>query len=188
MVDPAKDAARRATHGVSLIPGAAPLQDAIGDIVDERREDGEARVNAFGVVAGRLCARKDKMPGEVCRVIPVRRGGKPERRTSVALLWYESAMKREDALARLRRHEADLRRMGVKRLYLFGSTARGEARANSDVDLFYDYEKGTLGLLEVIGIEEAASAFLGCKADAMPRGGINRHVRPGAETEAVRVF
>lgn len=97
-------------------------------------------------------------------------------------------MTREEALARLRRHEADLRKLGVNSLFLFGSTARGEARASSDVDLFNDDEKGTLGLLELIGIEEAASGSLGCKADAMPRRGINRFVRSRAEAEAVRVF
>ena len=101
---------------------------------------------------------------------------------------YNAGMTPQDALTRLRRHAARLRRMGVRHLYLFGSTARGDARANSDVDLFFDYEKGTLGLLEVIAIEETAAAILGCRADTVPREGINRHIRPQAEREAIQVF
>jgi uncharacterized protein len=45
-------------------------------------------------------------------------------------------MGRDEAIRRLRRHEADLRRLGVEHLYLFGSTARGEAKDDSDIDLF----------------------------------------------------
>jgi predicted nucleotidyltransferase len=51
-------------------------------------------------------------------------------------------MKRDEAIKRLQQHEADLKRLGVERLYLFGSTARDEANDDSDVDLFFDYEKG----------------------------------------------
>ena len=54
-------------------------------------------------------------------------------------------MQREEAISRLRQHEADLKWLGVERLYMFGSTARGEANDDSDVDLFFDYEKGNLG-------------------------------------------
>jgi hypothetical protein len=36
-------------------------------------------------------------------------------------------MNRDEAITRLKQHEADLRKLGVERLYLFGSTARGEA-------------------------------------------------------------
>lgn len=97
-------------------------------------------------------------------------------------------MNREDALAKLRRHETNLKRMGVTSLYLFGSTARGEARPTSDVDLFFDYERGTLSLFDVMDIAEAASEILGCKADVMTRSSIDRYIRPSAETEAIRVF
>ena len=38
--------------------------------------------------------------------------------------------------------EAELRQLGVEHPYLFGSTARGEAREDSDVALFFDYERG----------------------------------------------
>jgi uncharacterized protein len=93
-----------------------------------------------------------------------------------------------EAIAKLREHEAELKSLGVEHLYLFGSTVRGDADAKSDVDLFFDYQKGTLGLLELIGIEEAASQLLGCKADVMPRDSLNHYIRPRVEADAVRVF
>ena len=44
-------------------------------------------------------------------------------------------MEREAAIARLESNQASLRALGLARLLLFGSTARGEASADSDVDL-----------------------------------------------------
>ena len=44
-------------------------------------------------------------------------------------------MERESAIARLERNKASLRALGLARLSLFGSTARGEASPESDVDL-----------------------------------------------------
>ena len=56
-------------------------------------------------------------------------------------------MKRATAIAALKAHEAELKRLGVQHLYLFGSTACGEAGEESDVDLFFDYERANLGYL-----------------------------------------
>jgi len=42
-------------------------------------------------------------------------------------------MLRDEALQRLKEHEAELRRLGVQSLYLFGSTARGEARCGASI-------------------------------------------------------
>jgi len=36
-------------------------------------------------------------------------------------------MQRDTAIATLKAHEAELKQLGVEHLYLFGSTARGEA-------------------------------------------------------------
>ncbi len=41
----------------------------------------------------------------------------------------------ERVIAALRVHEAELRRAGICRLSLFGSVARGDDEADSDVDL-----------------------------------------------------
>ena len=45
------------------------------------------------------------------------------------------------AIAKLHAHQAELKQLGVEHLYIFGSTARGESRDDSDVDLFFDYYK-----------------------------------------------
>jgi predicted nucleotidyltransferase len=73
-------------------------------------------------------------------------------------------------------------------LYLFGSTARGETRPNSDVDLFFDYEKGKFGLFALMGVKELASRILGRPADIMTRDSVQPVHRPRIEAEAVRVF
>ncbi|RSB43125.1 nucleotidyltransferase family protein [Brevundimonas sp. 357] len=51
-------------------------------------------------------------------------------------------MRRAIALTRLRHLEPTLRGQGVDHLYLFGSVARDEARATSDVDVAFDVRPG----------------------------------------------
>jgi hypothetical protein len=94
----------------------------------------------------------------------------------------------EDAIAILKRHETELRQLGVERLYLFGSTARGEAHEDSDVDLFFDYEKGKLGLLALMDVKEQASRILGRKADIMTRDSLHKVLRSRIEASALQVF
>jgi hypothetical protein len=48
---------------------------------------------------------------------------------------------------------------------MFGSTARDEAEDDSDVDLFFDHEKGKLGLFELMDVKERAASILGGKTD-----------------------
>jgi hypothetical protein len=67
-------------------------------------------------------------------------------------------MKRDEAISRLQQHESELKRLGVERLYMFRSTARGEAKDDSDVDLFFDYEKGKLGLFELMDVKVSSVA------------------------------
>ena len=97
-------------------------------------------------------------------------------------------MEREEAIERLRQHEAELKQLGVQHLYLFGSTARGDAQADSDVDLFFDYEKGKLGLFQLMDVKERTSSILGRKADIMTRDSLHRTLRRRIEAAAVPVF
>lgn len=97
-------------------------------------------------------------------------------------------MKRDEAISLLQAHEADLKQLGVQRLYLFGSTARGEAGDDSDVDLFFDHEKGKLGLFELLDVKERAASILGRKADVMTRDSLHPRLRKRIEASAVLVF
>ena len=97
-------------------------------------------------------------------------------------------MERDEAIARLKEHEVELKRLGVRHLYLFGSTARGDAREDSDVDLFFDYEQGKFGLYELMDVKDAAARILGRKTDVMTRDSIHRVLRARIEASAVPVF
>jgi len=51
-------------------------------------------------------------------------------------------MKLEQILRVLHSHAQELRRFGVRRLWLFGSYVRGEAREDSDLDVLVEFEEG----------------------------------------------
>jgi predicted nucleotidyltransferase len=97
-------------------------------------------------------------------------------------------MRREEVITKLKQHEADLKRLGVQHLYLFGSTVREEARADSDVDLFVDYERGRFNLFDLMDIRDLASNILGHKADVTTRDSLHKMLRPAIEASAMRIF
>jgi predicted nucleotidyltransferase len=97
-------------------------------------------------------------------------------------------MERDEAMRTLQQHEADLRRLGVEHLYMFGSTARGEANNDSDVDLFFDYQKGKLGVYELMDVKAYAASILGRKTDIKTRDSLHKTLREAIEATAVRVF
>ena len=73
-------------------------------------------------------------------------------------------MNRDEILAILRRHEQELRQLGVVRLSLFGSTARAENRADSDVDMAALFDPASeLSAIDIAGIELRISEILGGK-------------------------
>jgi len=97
-------------------------------------------------------------------------------------------MTREQTIRRLKEHEAELKRLGVEHLYLFGSVARGEARDDFDVDLFFDHPKGSLGLYDLIDVKEAAARILGRKTDIMTRRSLHPALKQRIEASALQVF
>jgi uncharacterized protein len=76
------------------------------------------------------------------------------------------------------------RRYGVRELRLFGSVARGEARADSDVDLMFDSES-PLGLLRRAEFREKLEAIVGRRVDLVRPEYLKWYIRPQAEADAV---
>ena len=73
--------------------------------------------------------------------------------------------------------------MGATSLYLFGSTARDEAAANSDLDLFLEYDP-----VDLVGIKLFLEETLGIEADVTTRDGLHPMLKDKIERSAVRVF
>jgi len=59
---------------------------------------------------------------------------------------------------------------------------------DSDVDLFFDYERGKLGLFELIDVKEQTSRILGSKADIMTHDSLHNALRSRSEAAALQVF
>jgi uncharacterized protein len=98
-------------------------------------------------------------------------------------------MERDKVIATLRAHEPELRAAGVVRLSLFGSTARDEARPDSDVDLLASFDEArNLSLLDMIGIENRLADLLGHPVDLIEEGTLRPRARQSASREAVRAF
>lgn len=71
-----------------------------------------------------------------------------------------------EVLAVLRAHEAELRARGVTRLSVFGSTARGEAGPDSDVDLAAVVDPAArIGIVEIDRLEEWCASLLTKEVD-----------------------
>lgn len=83
--DSEKDVANRSKHGVPLALGAVILENCIGEVQDERVDYGEARINAFGLVEGRLFVCTYTMRNETYRLISVRKASRQEQRTWLLL-------------------------------------------------------------------------------------------------------
>lgn len=96
-------------------------------------------------------------------------------------------MERDKVLAILSRHEQEIRGFGVKSLALFGSVARREERAVSDVDLLVEFDKA-VGLFGFIGVKEYLENLLGCKVDLVSRRAVIEELKEDIYREAVNVL
>ena len=95
-------------------------------------------------------------------------------------------MTRRETQALLAPHAEALQRFGVKSLALFGSVARDEARADSDVDFLVEFE-GPTTFDAFMGLKAFLEDLLRCRVDLVTRGSLKPRVRPMVEREAVRV-
>ena len=98
-------------------------------------------------------------------------------------------MKRDEVIATPRAHEPALRSAGIARLSRFGSMARNEARADSDIDLLAAFDEAhALSLLDIIGIENRLADLLGQPVDLIEEGTLRPRARRNVTREAVRAF
>ncbi|WP_298092341.1 nucleotidyltransferase domain-containing protein [uncultured Sphingomonas sp.] len=74
-------------------------------------------------------------------------------------------MTKAEALERLRVHRTDLHAMGIEHVAIFGSTARGEAGAHSDLDLAVRLRSDIRLGWDYFTLDERVAALLGVAVD-----------------------
>lgn len=98
-------------------------------------------------------------------------------------------MNREQIIAILRDHETALRRRGVLHAALFGSVARNEAQAGSDIDILIELEPGApVGVFEYVDITQYLADLFPNRVDVANRSQLKPLVRPSAERDALYAF
>jgi predicted nucleotidyltransferase len=73
---------------------------------------------------------------------------------------------------------------GARRVRVFGSVARGEAGAGSDLDLLIDLEPGR-DLLDLVAIKQDIEDLLGCKVDVVTENSLSPYLREQVLSQAV---
>ncbi len=96
---------------------------------------------------------------------------------------------REEIIATLRTHQAELRRRGVRHAALFGSLARGESKRTSDIDILIELDpQAPLGLFEYVGITQYLADLFPVRVDVANRSSLKPLVRPSVERDALYAF
>lgn len=96
-------------------------------------------------------------------------------------------MQPEDVIRILRAHRSELEEFRVASLSVFGSVARGEAGAESDVDLLVEFAE-PVGLFEFVGLKQHLEDLLGCAVDLATPNALRPAMRPQILGEAVRAI
>jgi predicted nucleotidyltransferase len=96
-------------------------------------------------------------------------------------------MRRERALAELSAHLHEIvERFGVRSLAIFGSTARDEARDDSDVDVLVEFA-GPTTFRAHMGLAVYLEDLLRTRVDVLTPGGLSERLRAAIERDLVRV-
>lgn len=93
-----------------------------------------------------------------------------------------------DTLRQVRAHSTALRTLlsehGASRIEVFGSVARGDDHADSDIDLLVDLAP-TVSVFDLLRMQSAAEALLGRAVDIVPRAGLKPDAAAAILREAI---
>ena len=95
-------------------------------------------------------------------------------------------MTRRTVISRIRKHRAQLEKLGVKSLSLFGSVARGDATKNSDVDILVEF-KGRATFDRYMDTKFYLEDLLGRKVDLVTPKAIKPRMKPYIMQDLVHV-
>lgn len=96
-------------------------------------------------------------------------------------------MNREHVIPLVQASRAELEALGVKSLELFGSTARGEAGPDSDIDFIVEFDIEAT-LFDLFRVRHYLEDLLGQDVDLATRAALRAHLQEPVAKDAIRVF
>ena len=96
-------------------------------------------------------------------------------------------MELEQILRVLHSNAQELRKFGVRRLWLFGSYVRGEAGKNSDLDVLVEFEPGKKTFDNYMELKFFLEELLGVEVDLITVEALKPRVKKYIWSEAVSV-
>jgi predicted nucleotidyltransferase len=76
----------------------------------------------------------------------------------------------------------------VKKAYLFGSTARGEANTGSDVDILVELDHSNAIGMKFFTYQSDLEELLHKKVDLITIEGLSRHVKPFVDRDKILIY
>jgi predicted nucleotidyltransferase len=99
----------------------------------------------------------------------------------------QQSLQKDDVIELLNSYKPSLQEFKVKSLLIFGSVARDEANAESDVDLLVEFEQ-TIGLFTFVRLQRYLEKILGRKVDLGTPDSLKEDLREVVLQEAIRAF
>lgn len=87
----------------------------------------------------------------------------------------------------LKAHQEDLSQYGVRALAVFGSTARNEGKASSDIDILIDFDSKR-GLFVFAGLKNYLESLLNCEVDLVTKKALHPALKKRILSEARQIF
>ncbi len=93
----------------------------------------------------------------------------------------------EEIQKKLAREKDDIRRRYKAEIKgIFGSYARGDFHAGSDLDLLVDFDDGA-SLFDLVGLGQHLEDVFGCKVDLVTRRSLREELRAAILNEMIRL-
>ena len=103
--------------------------------------------------------------------------------------WWAMKLDLQYVLETLRPHESDLRRRGVSHAAVFGSVARGEAGAESDIDVLVELDENRpMGVFEYARLKLYINVLLDGPSDVVNRRTLKPLLRANILHDMVHAF
>ena len=99
----------------------------------------------------------------------------------------DSPLTRHEVVDRLRAVDDEIRALGVRRLALFGSVLRNEARLDSDVDFLVDFEPGEKTFGRFMALADLLERVLERRVEVVTMEALSPFIGPHILAEAADV-